>query len=482
MKKILLPILLLIAAGFMKADAQCTVSNLQIVVRNVTSSSAGCQATLDISFTGSFNNGNKYAFIHLWETAPVNNYPNITYTNPPTAAQLANAIATLAIVDPGKNTAALYNQYPTDPSVAVKYSGINFTKTGTLYTLTNVVINFSTCDVPVTVKGDVWASQSDLSQVVHCENDGIITILFNDPIITGFKQCAKPRLLNLALENGHASLTESVVTSVFLDVNLNNTIDAGDIDISSALSPALPNPIVLAPSTKLFFNGMSYAPYSNQSQYDDVPVIVRATASAPGAATVTITKANINTLGCATLPVSFTSFFVKREASVVSLQWETSTELNNNGFAVEREINGVWTELAFIPTQAPGGNSNSKLTYRYEDINNNPGVTYYRLKQTDFNGDYKYSEIRSVGGESQKSRVIVYPNPSTNGSVKVVFAASNDLYDVILVDMTGRVVKQWKNLRNNMQVDNLTPGVYHLRISNTQTRTQVVEKIVVSKN
>ena len=482
MKTILLSILLLAMAGVMKTNAQCSVSNLQIVVKNVTSSSAGCQATLDISFTGTFNNGNKYAFIHLWETAPVNNYPNITYTTPPTAAQLANPIATLAIVDPGKNTAALYNQYPTNTAVPVNYSGITFTKTGSLYSMTNVVINFSTCDVPVTVKGDVWASQSDLSQVVHCENDGIITILFNDPIITGFKHCATPRTLNLAFENGHASLTESVVASVFLDVNLNNTIDAGDIDITSALSPALPNPMIVPPTTKLSFNNMSYPPYSNQSQYDDIPVIVRATSSAPGAATVTLTKSGINTLGCSTLPVSFTSFMLKRNESAVTLQWETSTELNNSGFAVEREINGVWSQLAFIPTQASGGNSNSKLTYQYEDINHSKGVSHYRLKQTDFNGNFKYSEIRSVGGENQKSKVIVFPNPSSNGSVKVVFDASNDLYDVILVDMTGRTIKQWKAVRNNIQVDNLNTGVYHLRVSNTQTRSQVVEKIIVSKN
>jgi hypothetical protein len=481
MKKILLAFFLLAVAGIVETNAQCTASNLQIVIKNVTSGTNGCQATMDISFTGDFNNGNKFAFIHLWETAPVNQYPNLTYNNPPTAAELSKAIATLAIVDPGKNTAALYNQYPTNTAVPVKYSGITFTKSGTTYTMTNVVINFSTCDVPVTVKGDVWASQSDLSQVVHCENDGIITILFNNPVITGFKQCANPRKLNITFENDHATLSESVVASVFLDVNSNNIIDAGDIDISSSLSPALPNPILLPPNTSQTFTGMTYAPYSSQAQYDAIPVIVRANATAPGAATVTITKAGINTIGCSTLPVTLTSFTAKREESIVMLQWETSTELNNSGFALEREINGVWSQIAFIPTQAAGGNSNSKLTYAYEDVNTSKGVSHYRLKQVDFTGVFKYSEVRSVAGENQKAKVIVYPNPSSNGKVNVVFESSNDLHDVILLDMTGRIMKQWKAVRNNIQVNNMHPGVYHLRVSNIQTGAQAVEKIIVSK-
>ena len=482
MNRILLAIFILAIAGTMEANAQCNASNLQIVVKNVTSGTNGCQATLDVSFTGSFNNGNKFAFIHLWETAPVNQYPNLTYVNPPTAAELSNAIATLVIENPGKNNAALYNLYPSNPSVPVKYSGVNFTKSGTLYTITDVVINFSTCDVPVTVKGDVWASQSDLSQVVHCDNDGIITILFNNPVITGFKQCTSPRKLNIAFENEHATLSESVTVSAFLDVNSNNIIDAGDIDITNSLTPALPNPLILPPNTLKAFPDMEYAPYSNQAQYDATPVIVRANATAPGAATVTITKAGINTTACSTLPVTFTSFTAKRDEAIVSLEWQTSMELNNSGFAVEREINGAWSQIAFIPTQAAGGNSNAKLTYTYTDVNTSKGISHYRLKQVDFNNSFNYSEVRSVAAEQQKAKVIVYPNPSSNGTVNVVFESTNDLHDVVLLDMSGRIIKQWKSVRNNMQADNLRPGVYHLRILNIHTGSQSVEKILVNKN
>lgn len=483
MKRVLLSCFLF-AIGIIRVNGQsCTVSDLEIVVKDVVSTANGCQATLDLKFNGQFNNGNKFAFVHLWETAPVNYYPNIDYTITPTAAQLANVTATIVIKDPGASNASLHNQYPSDPSVPVKYSGVGFSKSGSEYTMTNVVINFSTCDVPVTVKGDVWASQSNTAQNVHCSNGGMITILFNDPVINGFKQCSSPRRLMLSFENAHATLNESVEASVFLDVNMNNVIDGGDIDITSALSPALPQPISLPAVTKLNFNNMTYEPYSSQLQYNDVPIIVRARATATGAATVTITKAGINTLGCSTLPVTFTSFTAKRNESVVNLQWQTASETNNNGFAVEREENNVWKQIAYVFSQADGGNSSSTLTYKYDDKNVESGVTRYRLKQIDINGDFKYSEVVSVTGVSQKAKLTVYPNPTTSGRVQVVFeSGSNDPHHVSLMDMSGRMIRQWKSVRNNMQIDNLQPGVYHLLVVNAQTGAQSVEKILVSKN
>src|SRR5688500_10227295 len=192
MKKNLLLVVILVLSGIIKLQAQCTVSNLTVDIKNVTSGVGGCQVTLDATFTGNFNNGNKFAFIHLWE---VEDYPNpaINYAsgNPPTSTQLANAVATIVIKDPGKNTASLHNQYPPNTTVPVKSSGITFTKTGTTITLQNVVVTLSTCDETVPVKGAVWASQSDVGQNVHCYNTGITIILFNNPIISGIKQCAK---------------------------------------------------------------------------------------------------------------------------------------------------------------------------------------------------------------------------------------------------------------------------------------------------
>src|SRR5258705_1253853 len=268
MKKFLLSCTLLAIASFgTRLMAQCSVADFNVIIKSISSGSGGCQVTMDINFTGDFNAGNKYAFIHLWETSPVNNYPNLNFTNPPTAAQLANAAATIVIADPGKSSASLNSNYPPDPSVPVKYAGVGFSKSGTSYSFTNVVVSVSTCTQPVTLVGDIWASQASNAGVVHCFNTGSITLLLNNPIITGFKQCVTPRLLNLALSNANTTLDETVVATVFIDMNGNGSVDAGDVDITNSLSPALPNPISLPASTSKAYTDMSYLPYSNQAMY-----------------------------------------------------------------------------------------------------------------------------------------------------------------------------------------------------------------------
>jgi hypothetical protein len=64
----------------------------------------------------------------------------------------------------------------------------------------------------------------------------------------------------------------------------------------------------------------------------------------------------------------------------------------------------------------------------------------------------------------------------------VVFADANGIHDVAVSDVTGRTIKQWKGVTSNtIAIDNLTAGFYTVRIVNTETGEQVVEKFVVNK-
>lgn len=182
------------------------------------------------------------------------------------------------------------------------------------------------------------------------------------------------------------------------------------------------------------------------------------------------------------LPVDFKSFTAVRNKSSVMLKWETLMEKNNSGFAVERNTTGNWEQLAWIPTQALGGNSDILLQYSYTDMNNLKGVSQYRIRQTDLNGRNKYTEIRAVHGENQLGKTLVYPNPSNNGKVNIVFEDASVARDVAVTDINGRTVKQFKGVtNNNITVENLNPGIYTVRISVPETGEQVVEKIVVNK-
>jgi hypothetical protein len=185
---------------------------------------------------------------------------------------------------------------------------------------------------------------------------------------------------------------------------------------------------------------------------------------------------------CSPLPVDFKSFTATRNRSSVLLRWETSSEINNSGFAVERNMNGAWEQIAFVNSQAANGNSDILLTYTYNDLNSAKGITQYRIKQVDYDNKSKYTEIRSVRGLDQIGKVTVYPNPTNNGTVNVMFDDASVTRTISVLDMSGRTLKQINNVtNNNITIDNLQPGMYTLRIMVPETGEQTVQKIVVNK-
>ena len=185
----------------------------------------------------------------------------------------------------------------------------------------------------------------------------------------------------------------------------------------------------------------------------------------------------------AVLPVKFTVFNAVRSGHNVNLTWQTGTEQNNSGFEIQR-FNGAggWQDLGFVSTKAVNGNSSSALNYQFTDINTTKGITQYRLKQVDKDNRSAYSVIRSVRGADQKSNTIIYPNPSGDGKVSVVFDDASGIRDVSLMDVSGKTLKQWKGVtNNNIQIDNLNSGFYTVRIVNIETGEQSIEKFIVNK-
>jgi len=183
-----------------------------------------------------------------------------------------------------------------------------------------------------------------------------------------------------------------------------------------------------------------------------------------------------------TLPVSFGAFSATRTENVVALKWTTASESNNLGFEIQRLIgNGNWQAVSFVTTQATQGNSASDLTYTYTDLNQTKGISQYRIKQVDIDKRSKYSEIRAVRGDNQKGKTIVYPNPSSDGKVNIIFNDAAGLRDISLMDINGRVIKEMKGVtNNNILFENLTVGIYTIRIINNESSEQEVQKFVVN--
>lgn len=229
----------------------------------------------------------------------------------------------------------------------------------------------------------------------------------------------------------------------------------------------------------------AYDPVPLQSEITGLPVIIGSSdlsndpgTIAPDDPTTIIFCPNI------ALPVQLTSFTAKRNNTMVNLKWATSMELNNTGFYIERKVGSSdnWETIGFVATQAQGGNSNDMLQYSYNDLNAAKAITQYRLRQVDFDAKATYSVIRSVRGEGQLGKTIVYPNPSNNGVVNVVFEDAAVTREIAVSDMSGRLVRQIRAIsNNNITIENLNPGMYTIRIVAIETGEQVVEKVVVNK-
>ncbi len=332
---------------------------------------------------------------------------------------------------------------------------------------------------PLIVKSDVWSTNGQSVSKAHCWVGGI-TQGYNDPLITARKPCSSPRTYTLNIST--TSTTPTTLTySIYIDVDGNNAINnvgqpGGDIEIVP------PTQFANFSSSNPYFTPVpqAYPPYSNTPGIADKKLIFRA--STPLIANEIVTQGIATDEGCIPLPVDFKSFTATRNRSSVLLKWETSSEINNSGFAVERNVNGTWEQIAFVNSQAANGNSDALLTYTYSDMNNAKGITQYRIKQVDFDNKSKYTEIRSVRGLDQIGKVTVYPNPTSNGTVNVVFDDASVARTISVMDMSGRTLKQINNVtNNNITIDNLQPGMYTLRILVPETGEQTVQKIVVNK-
>jgi hypothetical protein len=117
------------------------------------------------------------------------------------------------------------------------------------------------------------------------------------------------------------------------------------------------------------------------------------------------------------LPIELLNFTASAADRKVSLAWITATETNNDYFTIERSKDAInFEEIAKIPSLAENGNSIQTLSYSFQDESLPPAeVIYYRLKQTDFDGQISYSKIVSVV-VSADELFSVYPNPA-NGPV-----------------------------------------------------------------
>jgi hypothetical protein len=166
------------------------------------------------------------------------------------------------------------------------------------------------------------------------------------------------------------------------------------------------------------------------------------------------------------LPVELVDFDVKQnDCNHVNILWQTASETNNNFFTIERSFNGKIFEMI---GQIASKNSNSKvlLNYSFVDSETLSGMSYYRLKQTDFDGKSKYSKVVSIKtyNPERELTVSVFPNPSIS-KVNIDFTGNKgDIESIKLINVYGETIYESPFYQAELCFENLNSGMYILQV------------------
>ncbi|GBD86934.1 hypothetical protein BMS3Abin03_00859 [bacterium BMS3Abin03] len=167
------------------------------------------------------------------------------------------------------------------------------------------------------------------------------------------------------------------------------------------------------------------------------------------------------------VPVELTSFAAVLNKGDVQLGWATATEVNNQGFEVERKsVNGEFQKIGYVPGH---GTTTENQSYSFIDSKIPSGTYVYRLKQLDYDGSYEYSsEINvDVAAPLTFSLDQNYPNPF-NPSTVIKYSIPNDGF--VLLDIYNLLGEKVASLVNSVQkagryeitfdASNLASGIY----------------------
>jgi hypothetical protein len=173
------------------------------------------------------------------------------------------------------------------------------------------------------------------------------------------------------------------------------------------------------------------------------------------------------------LPVDLLSFNGTCNEREVSLNWSTASESNNNYFTIDRSSDGNnWINIANIPG---AGNSNQILNYSYADENHSAQIVYYRLQQTDFDGNIKSFTPISVSCSSNDDiEVTVSPNPFKN---EISVSLQNFPYNsgqITIFDVIGNKISeqniatiQNQKYKTTFDVSGLANGMYFIQLKSS---------------
>jgi len=205
--------------------------------------------------------------------------------------------------------------------------------------------------------------------------------------------------------------------------------------------------------------------------------------------TVDFTDGQYYTLGSTevdALPITLIAFDAQTTPdNKVNITWATAQEVNNSFYTIERSKNG--TSFETVGFKEGAGNSNAIIDYTFTDQKPLGGISYYRLKQTDFNGQFEYSDVSKVYVDMNVDvEYKVMPNPVNRGEVFKVNYPVSEAQDVkvLIASANGRtsissvIAIRPEDGYIQVSTTKLSKGLYIIRIVNNELK-QVTLKFIV---
>jgi hypothetical protein len=191
---------------------------------------------------------------------------------------------------------------------------------------------------------------------------------------------------------------------------------------------------------------------------------------------------NISNVGAVSTSITLLNFNAVKNGSEVDIKWQTATEINNDYFTVEKSLpagqagkNGI--DFTTVDIVDGAGNSQSILNYQTTDRFPYNGISYYRLKQVDYDGTVSYSEIVAVNFNDHKN-ITVYPNPGT-GIFNIEGLGTES--EITVDNPLGQTILIKRTFSDSSEIDlrDQLSGVYYIKINNGDS--SVCTKIIIHR-
>ncbi len=183
------------------------------------------------------------------------------------------------------------------------------------------------------------------------------------------------------------------------------------------------------------------------------------------------------------LPVGFTTFKANKiNKNTVQLDWNTTSEIDNMGFTVERSVGNSNNFVPVIQVHSLGNNgtSTSPLHYSVIDKPTTTGNVYYRIKQLERNGMVYYSTTRSVSFIAEKD-ITIYPNPSITGNINITIPTSMYGATIVVKNAAGAAVYSQLATADVHTIHSLSAGIYYLTIIKNNQQLSAQKLVVQPK-